>query len=353
VALGTINIPTGSSKLDMTAAGSFNMQFKSLELIPAVAKSTIDANISATKSQSTWMKTGPIGAMYQWGQWGGNENGTGSVWPTCYADMDWSSFAQRLKNAGANFVVWSITWTQYYVAAPITSIDNVLSGRTSPTDYLDTILTAFQNQGIKVIIYYHLGHDDNPNLDWWKAFWTVSPTGYYAQKESAIYKWSNIIAEIGNRYGTKLAGWMFDDGCIYYPSPFHYLMAAARAGNPDRMVAFNPWILPRYSDYEDFSFGEGYEGGATNVANGVYSSGKQSGQQVFGNFQTESGDWGVRMGDKTPITTTMSPATFDSIAKYAVAEKAGMAFNFRMWQDGTQSATSLADFTAAAAAARP
>ncbi|HVZ87914.1 MAG TPA: hypothetical protein VHG72_13150 [Polyangia bacterium] len=351
VAIGQVNIPTGASKVDLSASGTFNMQFKSLELIPAASKAAIDANISSTKSTSTWMKSNPIGMMYQWGQWGGNPDGTGSTWPTCYADMDWTAFAQRIKNEGADFIVWSITWTQYYVAAPIASIDEVLTGRTSKIDYLGTMLTEFQKQGIKVIFYYHLGHDDNPNLDWWNAFWTVSSAGDYARKETAIQKWINIITEIGNRYGTMLAGWMFDDGCIYYPSPFNRLTVAARAGNPDRMVAFNPWILPRYSDYEDFAFGEGYMGGATNLSNGVYTSGKQSGQQAFGNFMTESGDWGVRTGDTAAITTTMSQATFNTIAEDAVTERSGMAFNFRMWQDGTQSQTSLDRFKAAAAAA--
>jgi hypothetical protein len=124
-----------------------------------------------------------------------------------------------------------------------------------------------------------------------------------------------------------------------------------RSSAMPRMVAFNPWILPRYSDYEDFAFGEGYTGGATNLADGVYTSGKQQGQQAFGNFMTESGDWGVRKGDTAAITPTMSQATFNSIAANAVSEMSGMAFNFRMWENGTKSQTSLDRFKAAATAA--
>jgi alpha-L-fucosidase len=81
---------------------------------------------------------------------------------------------------GASYVVWSITWTQYYLAAPIASVDAVLPGRTTSHDYLEDMLTAFHKQGLRVIFYYHSGHDNNPNLNWWNAFWTVSSTEFSA-----------------------------------------------------------------------------------------------------------------------------------------------------------------------------
>jgi len=30
--------------------------------------------------------------------------------------------------------------------------------------------------------------------------------------------WMNITTEIGERYRDGLAGWFFDDGCVYYPA---------------------------------------------------------------------------------------------------------------------------------------
>jgi hypothetical protein len=134
-------------------------------------------------------------------------------------------------------------------------------------------------------------------------------------------------------------------------APFNKLTAVARAGNPDRMVSFNPWILPRHTDYEDFAFGEGYQASAKNITNGIYTSGKQTGERAFGNFVTESGDWGLRKGDPPPITTTMSQATFNSIALSPKSSMSAVAYNFRMWEDGTQSQTSLDRFKAAATAA--
>jgi hypothetical protein len=350
VDLGRIALPAGASNftLSATAPGAFSMQLKSLELTPASAQAAIAAEIATTKSKADWMKRSPVGMMYQWGSWGGNPDGTASAWPGGYAKMDWGAFAQKVKDEGADFLVWSVSWTQYYVAAPITSVNAVLAGRTSKTDYLDTVLTECHKRGIKVIFYYHLGHDNNPNLDWWNAFWDAPAAGDYARKEAPINRWMNIISEIGTRYGDRLDGWLFDDGCTYYPSPFDKLTAAARAGYPDRMVSFNPWILPRYTDYEDFAFGEGYAGNAKNISNGIYTSGKQKGEQAFGNFLTEDGDWGIRKGDKDAIKTNLSQAEFTTRASNAAATQSALAFNFRMWENGTQSQTSLDYFKAAA-----
>src|SRR6185369_16492335 len=68
------------------------------------------------------------------------------------------------------------------------------------------------------------------------------------------------------RWGTKVAGWWFD-GCFFpnsmYRSPetpnFASFAAAARAGNPDAAVTFNPGVVYRMmsiTPYEDFTAGE-------------------------------------------------------------------------------------------------
>jgi hypothetical protein len=353
VQMGEVSIPSGNSSLSLsiTSAAS-SMQFISLELIPASAYSTIESNISNTKSKAVWMESSPVGMMYQWGEWGGNQDGSHATWPGCYANMNWQNFAQTIKNEGADYLVWSITWASTYIAAPIASVDAVYPGRTSSTDYLSQILTDCQNLGIKVIFYYHTGHDETTT--WWPAFFNVSSTGYYAQKQNFINSWMNIISEIGNRYGNLLSGWMFDDGGIYYPAPYSMLESAARAGNPDRVVSFNSSYVdgagPRTNDYDDFYFGEGNTGSAVPYpvdSNGQFTAGPFKSEFDFGNFQTQAGDWGVRLGD-TSITCNMAASTFNSIAQNAAQNKMSMAYDFRMWENGGQDSTSLSRFQAAA-----
>lgn len=64
------------------------------------------------------------------------------------------------------------------------------------------------------MLYYHVGHDDWRNPEgWWQA------TGYNPKNPKPFLdKWTAITTEVGQRYGDGLAGWFFDDGCVYYPS---------------------------------------------------------------------------------------------------------------------------------------
>jgi hypothetical protein len=51
-----------------------------------------------------------------------------------------------------------------------------------------------------------------------------------------------------------LSGWWFDDR---YPfQPFEELDKSAKAGNPGRLVAFNSWILPKATEFQDYWAGE-------------------------------------------------------------------------------------------------
>ena len=358
IQLGQVALPTGGSTLTVqaTAGSGINMQLYSLELVPASVQAQVNAAVQSGRSKATWMRNSSVGAMYQWGQWGANPDGTQPAWPQCYANFDYNGFADRMQSMGVDFVVWSITWTQYFVAAPIASIDAVLAGRTTTNyggaDYLGQLLQALQSRGIRVIFYYHEGHDNNPNLDWWNAFWTsqVPSAGYYARREKAINAWLNIIAEIGNRYGTLLDGWMFDDGPYYYPAPYDLVNQALRAGNADRLISFN-FHPTRLTDYEDFFFGEDNTGSFFNpstIVNGRYTQGPFVNEYAFGNFTVDQGDWGVRTGDTSPITTALSRDQFVTIAENAIQTGQAMAYDTRMWTNMTQAQTDIDYLTDAA-----
>ena len=351
---GQISVPSGSSTITIqeTSSTGGTMELLSLELTPASQAATLAAAYAAGQSNATWMKSSPLGVMYQWGQWGANENGTEPAWPVVYQNANFAALAARDKAMGASYVVWSITWTQYYVAAPISSVDSVLTGRTTTTDYLQNMLTAFHNAGLRVIFYYHDGHDSNPNADWWNAFWGDVPSaGFWAERATAMNRWLNIVSEIGTRYGTQLDGWLFDDASTYYPLPQGMLNTAVRAGNPNRLVSFNATggaQIPT-TPYEDFEFGENNDstGYAPVNLNGQVLSGGLVGEQGFGNITEDNGDWGVRTGDTTPITPARSQANLTFIAQNAALTHQSVAVDQRMWSDMTQSPDSVARLTAA------
>ncbi len=91
------------------------------------------------------------------------------------------------------------------------------------------------------------------------------------------------ITEIGQRYGTNLDGFFFDDGMVlYYPASFEQLHTAARTGNPNRLISWNDYVFPRVTDFQDVWFGEGSHGQSQNGSaaaggNGVFTSGPTKG----------------------------------------------------------------------------
>jgi hypothetical protein len=89
--------------------------------------------------------------------------------------------------------------------------------------------------------------------------------GPYPNKNFQL-KWQRVIEDWSRRWGPKVCGWWFD-GCYFpnsmYRSPappnFSSFAAAARRGNPESCIAFNPGVIYRIlsvSPDEDFTAGE-------------------------------------------------------------------------------------------------
>jgi hypothetical protein len=92
--------------------------------------------------------------------------------------------------------------------------------------------------------------------------WTV---GHHPNLEFQT-KWESVIREWSERWGDKVGGWWFD-GCYYsdtmyrnpQPPNFASFAAAARAGFPGSIVAFNPGVLMpiiTLTPEEDYTAGE-------------------------------------------------------------------------------------------------
>ncbi len=124
------------------------------------------------------------------------------------------------------------------------------------------LAAALQKRGIRLMVYLPSGapagdHAADAALEW--------RNGPYRNLEFQR-KWEQVIREWSLRWGKKVSGWWFD-GCYFpnamYRSPdppnFASFAAAARAGNPDAIVAFNPGVVYRIlsmTPYEDFTAGE-------------------------------------------------------------------------------------------------
>ena len=105
-------------------------------------------------------------------------------------------------------------------------------------------IAELNKRGIKLILYYHVGHGDLPDTNWWDRNWNPNWVEENYDKSLFFKNWQNIITEVGERYGEKLAGWLFDDDCVIYPADYETLGQATKAGNSERLVACREIIGP-------------------------------------------------------------------------------------------------------------
>ncbi|TSA33823.1 MAG: hypothetical protein D4R64_13475 [Porphyromonadaceae bacterium] len=337
---GELSLRKGTNKISVKAMEPANLKFKSLELINLADKSNIEERIRKFRSNTKWMVHAGFGLMFQWGEWGYPQHGAKKPWPKMIDDFNVDAFANMVAEVEAGYVVWSATWSTYFFPAPIKAIDNILPGRTCSRDLIGELADALNKRGIKLILYYHLGHGENVNLEWWKNNWV-------SQDDQTIFikNFCSITTEVGERYGKKLAGWMIDDGMIYYPSPFEQLGKALKAGNSHRLIAYNSWILPRFTEFQDFFFGEGNEKGIDGAGpkggNGIVADGPQKGLQGFANFILDGPNWGIAQPETTINPPQYTKDQIASLVKNAMERKLVMSFNLLMYEDGSVSPASL------------
>jgi hypothetical protein len=355
---GSINLSAGTNRLVLTRTGTLSgdVSVKSLELLESSAVSAYNSRVTAARASTAWLSKLPYGLMFQYGAWGYPNNiGAAKSLNQQAADFNVPAFVNMVKQSGASYVIWSISWWTYHMDAPLTSPNSIVTaagGPTSPglaatTDLIGNVASALHAQGIRFMLYYHTGDEDGA---WWP--YQDFPTSFSAtgtgDRSTFFANWQTVVAEIGNRYGTNLDGFVFDDGCIYYPATFETFEASARSGNPNRLISWNGSVVGglRYTDFQDLSFGEGSHGeAATGSApvggNGIFTSGPEVGLLQHSMFIMD-GDWGVHTQGGNKIGTGIE--SNESIGWVASASSRGvpLSFDMMMYEDGTVADSDLA-----------
>ena len=229
------------------------MALLSVELISRAEKPAIEERIKELRSSAKWLADAQYGLMFQWGEWGYPEHGEGKPWPKMIDDFNVEKFADMVQSTGAGYVIWSATWRAYYFPAPIQAIERIMPERTSKRDLIGELADALNRRGIKLMLYYHCGYGDR---EWQTRNFGTNDANQIGTDALFRKNWIAIITEVGERYGSRLAGWFIDEG--WYPSPFEEQNRALKAGYPGRIVSFNDWVRPRLTEFEDVEFGEGF-----------------------------------------------------------------------------------------------
>lgn len=329
-ATGTLSLPAGVSDILVTADHPNHNEFRSLELIPAAEWPAMEQRIADFRSDTRWFRDARYGVFFQWGEWGYPQSGDKKPWPQQINDFDVNAFADQMAKMGAGYVIWSATWWSYYFPAPIKAVDDILPGHTSQRDLIGELADALNKKGIKLMLYYHTGSETK---DWWDTNWVSMD-----DKTKFLTNWKNIMTEVGNRYGTKLAGWYIDDEAIYYPADFEELGAAAKAGNPERIITYNNYVGARGTDFQDYVSYEWYMP-LPNNENGIMKDGRYKGLQAHTAFITEN-DWGVHLPNQ-PIVPSLSADEAVSRIVQSMQHNQVLSYNLMMYEDGTMNPSSV------------
>ncbi|MDF7798638.1 alpha-L-fucosidase [Pontiellaceae bacterium B1224] len=360
IELGNLRLKAGENKVGLevesAAAGKAkragNFMLSALELAKPEARKAVLQDAAAMRTQPDWFKDAGYGLMFQWTNRATPPTGKIKEWEQKVNDFDLDQLMDLVNASGASYVVWSITWGNQYISAPVESLDAILAGRTTRRDLLGEMAERLHEKGVRLIFYYHYGYECYHSQD---KEWLEAAGGYKADKTELYVNWKSIISEVGARYGDKLDGWWFDGGARYLnchfdgssgaegimTAPFKELTAVAKTGNPERLVAYNSWIKPRVTEYQDYYGGEGKKSfKPVELEDGVFTSGRQQGLQAHGCFILER-RWG-HIEENTPIPKPKySVEKLAGFVKQARENRYPISINLEMYEDGSVSPASF------------
>lgn len=220
---------------------------------------------STTDGGTARLKPGvEMGGRAEWmeGKWGFRFNMPSMRDPQALADFNVQEMMEQIKTLDSASWV-QINISQGAIGSFYTSPHAELSEHISPEivpkrDLFGEMLDALNKQGFKVIVYFategptmskHVGRGVPDATERWKSY--VKSKGMTPEQGVAEI----IVKEFSTRYGKKIAGWWFDHA-KYGNIPL--LAAAARAGNPDAVLAFNIRASPSLVGSPDGDFTAGH-----------------------------------------------------------------------------------------------
>ncbi len=350
--VGTIELEQGENTIRFTKKSALaTASVKSLELIEQKGYKKYLKRVKNFKTNTDWLASSGYGLMFQFGAWGYPEKGEQRKSAEELAStFNMDAFVEMVKETGASYVIWSLTWWDYKMMMPVESVDQIIGNgdRTTSVNFIEKLAITLKQNDIRFMLYYHLGHASHMGgeTDWWQAQkWPVefAATGT-GNREVFFENWMTVVGEIGVKLGKNLDGWWFDDGLVYYPAPFEQMGAIARKGNSKRLIGYNSWICPRYTDFQDVYFGENSHGeqkagSSPEGGNGVFESGPQKGLLQHAMFIME-GDWGIHNPNQK-IVTRVKEDDLKRWVESASKRHVPLSINLLMWEDGRVSQESL------------
>ncbi len=229
------------------------------------------------QDRAAWMKDAKWGVMIHYQpEWLASENQMDPIdikkWNELIDNYDCETLARQLYETGTGYLIMTVRHGPPYFISPNATYDRLtgqVPSRCSNRDLISDLADALDKYGIKLITYIHVQApgQNEAELDGF----ALDRTDYYKfgpfeRNAEALLRWQEVIREYSMRWGEKVSGWWFD--ACYRPNTnyrhpdepnFKSVADAARAGNPNRILAFNPGRFPRImsiTPHEDYTAGE-------------------------------------------------------------------------------------------------
>lgn len=245
------------------------MSKKTIFILLTVAIVLAGATGVKAQNRAAWMGEARWGVMTHYlADWKAQDyklEMSSDQWNKLIDGFDVEALAKQLQSVAAGYYLVTIGQNSGYYLSPNATYDKFVGiqpSKLSRRDLVADLYEVLSKRGIKLMVYLPSGAPNGDKEAAAKLEWQNGP---HPNREFQR-KWEQVIREWSERWGKKVNGWWFD-GCYFpntmYRSPeppnFASLAAAARAGNADSSVAFNPGVVYRIfsvTPHEDYTAGE-------------------------------------------------------------------------------------------------
>lgn len=191
-----LSLPQGVSELAVTIRSRGPVKLSSVELVQPDIKAHLQTEAEDQRRQPEWFSRAGYGVMFQWTNRATPRRGGIKPWSQKVQEFDVEAFVDRVADMGAAYVLWSVTWGQQFISAPIQALDDLVPARTTARDLLGELATGLEHRGINPLFYYHYGYDCYHAKD---EEWMRAAGGYDADKTALFKNVQSIVGEIGTQ----------------------------------------------------------------------------------------------------------------------------------------------------------
>jgi len=191
--------------------------------------------------------------MQNGGSFDRNPSGKITDWNTCVNEFDAEKLAYNLHKMGAGYYFLTLMQGDKIICAPNATFDKYAGTKPgeacSLRDLPADIIRELKKYDIDMYLYYtgdgpYRSFEIKPDLIIGDESKPQQPV-----TDEFVQKWAEVMQEYAERYGDGVKGWWID-GCYrwlgYTDERLEYYHRAAKAGNPDSLIATNVKGTSRY-----------------------------------------------------------------------------------------------------------